>query len=60
MDLVAPDSCFGATDVAYERIAKEIREVDVVIADITGTSANVMYELGLTQGFLTPPCPHHD
>lgn len=54
IDLVSPDSFFGAPEVAYERIAKEIREVDVVIADITGPNANVMYELGLTQGFSRP------
>lgn len=37
-----------------EDILREAYDADVVIADITGNNANVMYELGLAHGFAKP------
>jgi nucleoside 2-deoxyribosyltransferase len=37
-----------------EHILKAVYDADVVIADITGNNANVMYELGLAHGFAKP------
>jgi hypothetical protein len=55
MDVIRPDAFFGGAEVAYERIAQTIREdVDCVIADLSGSNANVMYELGLTQASARP------
>jgi hypothetical protein len=55
MDVIRPDAFFGGAEIAYERIAQTIREdVDCVIADLTGSNANVMYELGLTQASARP------
>lgn len=55
-----PEHCVSRADSIAEpgRITKQILEklvsADVVIADLTGANANVMYELGLRQGLLKP------
>lgn len=55
-----PDQCVYRADSIAEpgRITRQIIEklvsADVVIADLTGPNANVMYELGLRQGLLKP------
>jgi hypothetical protein len=40
--------------LVLEDILKATYHADVVIADITGSNANVMYELGLAHGFAKP------
>ncbi len=36
------------------QVLRELSECDVVIADVTGTNANVMYEVGIRQALMRP------
>jgi hypothetical protein len=45
----------GATDIGMsESILQNIRDSNVVVADITGGNNNVIYEVGLSQGLGKP------
>ena len=52
-DCVRADEITSA-GVVIEHILKETYEADVVIADMTGSNPNVMYELGLAHGLAKP------
>jgi hypothetical protein len=56
LTLVRPDSFFGGEPLLTS-LFRELEAADIVIADLTGSNRNVIYELGFAQGVQRPVIP---